>query len=109
MQVIAAAHAEGLDSLTCTRNRPVSSGSHCISFPLDKMLRVICIAQQIMTEFNSAASEKAKMVVIKKIILNLMNKNGHYNHVPLKVVALMQMSLEAASCAQYTVARLAYI
>jgi hypothetical protein len=41
------------------------------------MLRAIVMAVQIMTEFNYAVSEVAKIVVITKIILNLMEQNGH--------------------------------
>jgi hypothetical protein len=45
--------------------------------PLDNMLRVVTVVQQIMTEFNCAVSEKYKIVAITKIVLNLMNQNGH--------------------------------
>jgi hypothetical protein len=42
------------------------------------MLKVIVmIVQQIMTEFNGAVLEKAKIVAITKIVLNLMDQNGH--------------------------------
>jgi hypothetical protein len=47
------------------------------SQPLDDMLRVVTVVQQIMTEFNGAVSEEDKIVAITKIVLNLMNQNGH--------------------------------
>jgi hypothetical protein len=46
--------------------------------PLDKILRVVVmVAQQIMTEFNGAVLEEAKIVAVTKIVLHLMEKNGH--------------------------------
>jgi hypothetical protein len=47
------------------------------SEPLDSMVRVVILVQQIMTDFNGAVSDKDKIVVITKIVLNLMNQNGH--------------------------------
>jgi hypothetical protein len=47
------------------------------SLPLDNMFRVITAVQQIMTEFNGAVSEEAKVVAITKIVLSLMKQNGH--------------------------------
>jgi hypothetical protein len=47
------------------------------SQPLDNMLRVVTVVQQIMTEFNDAVSEEDKIVAITKIVLNLINQNGH--------------------------------
>jgi hypothetical protein len=47
------------------------------SQPLDNMLRVVTVVQQIMTEFNGAVSEEEKIVAITKIVLNLMKQNGH--------------------------------
>jgi hypothetical protein len=44
---------------------------------LDNMLRVVTVVQQIMTEVNGAVSEEDKIVAITKIVLNLMNQNGH--------------------------------
>jgi hypothetical protein len=41
------------------------------------MFRVITAVQQIMTEFNGAVSEEAKVVAITNIVLSLMKKNGH--------------------------------
>jgi hypothetical protein len=41
------------------------------------MLRVVTVVQQIVTEFNGAVSEEEKIVAITKIVLNLMNQNGH--------------------------------
>jgi hypothetical protein len=40
------------------------------SQPLDNMLRVVTVVQQIMTEED-------KIVAITKIVLNLMKQNGH--------------------------------
>jgi hypothetical protein len=37
------------------------------SEPLDNMLRVVNAVQQIMTEFNGAVSEEAKIVAITKL------------------------------------------
>jgi hypothetical protein len=45
--------------------------------PLDNMLKVVTVVQQIMTEFNGAGSEEDKIVAITKIVLNLMKQNGH--------------------------------
>jgi hypothetical protein len=47
------------------------------SQPLDNMLIVVTVVQQIMTEFNDAVSEEDKIVAITKIVLNLMKQNGH--------------------------------
>jgi hypothetical protein len=41
------------------------------------MLRVVTVVQQIMPEFNGAVSEEDQIVAITKIVLNLMNQNGH--------------------------------
>jgi hypothetical protein len=45
--------------------------------PLDNMLRVVTVVQQIITEFNGAVSEDDKTVAITKIVLYLMKQNGH--------------------------------
>jgi hypothetical protein len=45
--------------------------------PLDNMLRVVTVVQQIMTEFNGAVSKEDKIVAITRIVLNLMKQNGH--------------------------------
>jgi hypothetical protein len=50
---------------------------HENSQPLDSMLRVVTVVQQITTEFNGAVSEEDKIVAITKIVLNLMKQNGH--------------------------------
>jgi hypothetical protein len=50
---------------------------HLNSQPLDNMLRVVIVVQQIMTEFSGAVSEEGKMVEITKIVQNLMKQNGH--------------------------------
>jgi hypothetical protein len=48
------------------------------SLPLDEMLKVVVtVVQQIMTEFNGAMLEEATIVAITRIILNLMEQNGH--------------------------------
>jgi hypothetical protein len=47
------------------------------SLPLDNMLRVVTVVQQIMTGCNGAVSEEDKIVDITKIVLNLMKQNGH--------------------------------
>jgi hypothetical protein len=48
------------------------------SLHLDKMLKVVvAVARQIMTEFNGVVLEVAKIVAITKIVLNLMEQNGH--------------------------------
>jgi hypothetical protein len=47
------------------------------SQPLDSMLRVVTVVQQIMTEFNGAVSEEDKIVAINKIVLNLTKHNDH--------------------------------
>jgi hypothetical protein len=41
------------------------------------MLKVVTIVQQIMTEVSGAMSEEEKILVITKIVLKLMNQNGH--------------------------------
>jgi hypothetical protein len=48
--------------------------------PLDKMLKVVVkVVQRIMTKFNGAVSEEAKIVAITKIVLNAMEQNGRQN------------------------------
>jgi hypothetical protein len=47
------------------------------SQPLDNMLRVVPVVQQIMSEFNGSVSEEDKIVAITKIVLNLMKQDGH--------------------------------
>jgi hypothetical protein len=48
------------------------------NLPLEKMLKVaVFIVQQIMTEFNAAVLEEAKIVAITKILLNLIEQNDH--------------------------------
>jgi hypothetical protein len=46
------------------------------SSPLDYMLRLVTVVQQIMTEFNGALSDEDKIVAITKIVLNLLKPNG---------------------------------
>jgi hypothetical protein len=38
---------------------------------------VVTVVQQIMTELNGAVLEEAKLLAITKIVLNLMEQNGH--------------------------------
>jgi hypothetical protein len=45
--------------------------------PIVDMLTVVTIVQQIMTEFRGAVSEQDKLLAITKIVINLMNQNGH--------------------------------
>jgi hypothetical protein len=44
---------------------------------LDSVFRIATAVQQIMTEFNCAVSEEEKIVTINKIVIKLMNINGH--------------------------------
>jgi hypothetical protein len=62
---------------TAATNRSVSPGPTCNSQPLDNMLRVVTVIQQIMTEVSGAMSQEEKIVTITKIVLNLVNQNGH--------------------------------
>jgi hypothetical protein len=42
------------------------------------MLKVVVrVVQQIMTEFNGAVLEEVKILAITKIVLNLIEENGH--------------------------------
>jgi hypothetical protein len=41
------------------------------------MLRVVTVVQKIMTEVSGAMSEEERIVAITKIVLKLMNQNGH--------------------------------
>jgi hypothetical protein len=50
---------------------------HVNSQPLDNILRIVTVVQQIMTEFNGAVSEEDKIVAITKTVLNLMKQNDH--------------------------------
>jgi hypothetical protein len=47
------------------------------SQPIDNMLRVVTVVQQIMTEVSGAQSQEEQIVVITKIVLKLMNQKGH--------------------------------
>jgi hypothetical protein len=46
------------------------------SSPLDNMLRLVTVVQQITTQFNGAWSDEEKVVAITKIVLNLLKPNG---------------------------------
>jgi hypothetical protein len=41
------------------------------------MLKVVTVVQQIMTEVSGGLSQEEKIVAITKIVLTLMNQNGH--------------------------------
>jgi hypothetical protein len=45
--------------------------------PMDNMLKVISVVQQIMTELSRIVSEEGKIVAITKIVLKLMKENGN--------------------------------
>jgi uncharacterized protein with ATP-grasp and redox domains len=47
------------------------------SLSLDKMLRAVVMVVQKMTESNDAVLEEAKIMAITKIVLNLVEQNGH--------------------------------
>jgi hypothetical protein len=41
------------------------------------VFRVATVVQQIMTELNDTVSEEDKIVAITKVVLKIMNNNGH--------------------------------
>jgi hypothetical protein len=43
------------------------------------MLKIATVVQEIMTELNEAVSEKDKIIIITKMVLNLMKQNGCYS------------------------------
>jgi hypothetical protein len=45
------------------------------SLLLDKMVRVVTVVQQFMTEYNDAVSKEAKIQAISKIVLTLLEQN----------------------------------
>jgi hypothetical protein len=47
------------------------------SQPIDNMLKVVTVLQQIMTEASRAKSQEEQIVAITKIVLKLMNQNGY--------------------------------
>jgi hypothetical protein len=48
------------------------------SLSVDKMLKVVVtVVQQIMTECSGAVLVETKILAITKIVLNLMEQNGH--------------------------------
>jgi hypothetical protein len=47
------------------------------SQPIDNMLKVLTVVQQIMTEVSGAQSQEEQIGAITKIVLKLMNQNGH--------------------------------
>jgi hypothetical protein len=44
---------------------------------LDNVLRIVTVVEKIMTEFKVAVSEEEKIAAVTKIVLNLMQHNGH--------------------------------
>jgi hypothetical protein len=53
------------------------------SLDLDKIVTLagIAVIQQIMKEFNGAVLKEAKIMDITKIVLNLMEQNGHLDFI----------------------------
>jgi hypothetical protein len=47
------------------------------SHPSDNMLKVVTVVQQIMTQVSGAVSQQEKIMAITKIVLTLMNQDGH--------------------------------
>jgi hypothetical protein len=47
------------------------------SQPFKNMLKVVTVVQRIMTEVSGALSQEEQIVAITKIVLKLMNQNGH--------------------------------
>jgi hypothetical protein len=71
---------EKASSSAATPQQPTgqsAQASNVNSFPLDNMLRVITVVQQIMTEFSGAVSKDEKILAITQIVLDLMEQNGH--------------------------------
>jgi hypothetical protein len=64
-------------SCATAKCRSVIPAPDASSLPLDNMFIVVPVVQQIMTEFNGAASKEDKIVAITKIVLDLMEQNGH--------------------------------
>jgi hypothetical protein len=53
-----------------------SAPAHIVnSLPLDNIVRVVTVVQQIMTEYNGAVSKEAKIQAISKIVLTLLEQN----------------------------------
>jgi hypothetical protein len=50
---------------------------HESSQSFDNMLKVVTVVQQIMAEVSGALSEEDKIAAMTKIVLKLMNQNGH--------------------------------
>jgi hypothetical protein len=49
------------------------------SFPSDNIQRTSNAVQQIMTKFENAELEQSRVMAITKLVLYLMNQNGHQN------------------------------
>jgi hypothetical protein len=47
------------------------------SQPIDNMLKIVTVVQQMMTEVSGAQSQEEQIVTITKIVLKLMIQNGH--------------------------------
>jgi hypothetical protein len=79
-QAPATAVVEKLSSSAATPQQPTGQSaqtSNVNSLPLDNMLRAITVVQQIMTELSGAVSKQDQIMAITKIVLNLMEQNGH--------------------------------
>jgi hypothetical protein len=51
--------------------------SHVSSPPIDNMLKVVTVVQQIMGDVSGALPQEEKIMAITKIVFNLMNQDGH--------------------------------
>jgi hypothetical protein len=69
--------AEEQSAPTPAQSRQSGRAQKANSQPLDDMMQLVTVAQQIMNELNGAVSEEDKLVAITKIVLNLMKQNGH--------------------------------
>jgi hypothetical protein len=47
------------------------------SHPFHNMLKVVTVVQQNMTEVSGVLSKEEEILAITKIVLKLMNQNGH--------------------------------
>jgi hypothetical protein len=62
---------------SAAKNRTSVQASHVSSQPFENMLKVVTVVQQIMTEVSGALSQEEQIMAITKIVLKLMNQNGH--------------------------------
>jgi hypothetical protein len=72
-------HRGGIEPISWTSTRIGQSvrAPSVNSQPVDNMLRVVTIVQQIVTEFHGAVSGEDKIVAITNITLNIMNQNDN--------------------------------